>query len=378
MMLANQTSRRTAGGRPGAHPSFRLYLYSALSAVAGRAPGIFDFRFSIFDRGSGVARCQLPVASGLLRHSDFVIDSGVGFRPSSFRHRRGVTFPELMFAVILLGIGFIMLAAMFPVAIQQTRTTQEETAAAAIGASAVDMLCQLAPELERAGLLPPTTLSTWPSLPPTSAVPHGAVLTLGDPRFADTDPPGNPTMLWERIRGNLIMASDPRFAFVPFYSRTRDAGGAPARHAEFIVIVVQSRGQDRFIAARDVTNAPSGDCWLRGRIITVNLVERGPDADWVVVPNPAEAGPLTSGSFIVISDATMAATPRPEAHGRVYRLGRQVNPTTWELAPGYDMRSNAEDLSGARALIVGRDPRVVPYEGPAPDVAVFRAVVPLN
>src|SRR5688572_30896346 len=46
--------------------------------------------------------------------------------------RRGFTFTEVMFAVILLGIGFIMLAGMFPVAIQQTQTNVEESTASVL------------------------------------------------------------------------------------------------------------------------------------------------------------------------------------------------------------------------------------------------------
>src|SRR5712671_6524381 len=55
-------------------------------------------------------------------------------RPSSLvpRSRRGFTFTEVMFAVILLGIGFIMLAGMFPVAIQQTQTNVEESTASTV------------------------------------------------------------------------------------------------------------------------------------------------------------------------------------------------------------------------------------------------------
>src|SRR5438045_5186818 len=45
--------------------------------------------------------------------------------------RRGFSFAEVMFAVIVLGIGFIMVAAIFPVAIQQTKTTADDTHAAA-------------------------------------------------------------------------------------------------------------------------------------------------------------------------------------------------------------------------------------------------------
>src|SRR5882672_11756716 len=48
------------------------------------------------------------------------------------RSRRGFTFTEVMFAVILLGIGFIMLAGMFPVAIQQTQTNVEESTGSTI------------------------------------------------------------------------------------------------------------------------------------------------------------------------------------------------------------------------------------------------------
>src|SRR5258708_39452054 len=55
-------------------------------------------------------------------------------RPSSLvpLPRRGFTFTEVMFAVILLGIGFIMLAGMFPVAIQQTQTNVEESTASTV------------------------------------------------------------------------------------------------------------------------------------------------------------------------------------------------------------------------------------------------------
>ena len=44
--------------------------------------------------------------------------------------RCGFTLTEIMFAVIILGIGFIMVAAIFPVALQQAKTTTEEVTAA--------------------------------------------------------------------------------------------------------------------------------------------------------------------------------------------------------------------------------------------------------
>src|SRR4051794_17151072 len=54
--------------------------------------------------------------------------------------RRGFTFTEVMFAVILLGIGFIMLAGMFPVAIQQTQTNVEESTASTLAQAAAHYL----------------------------------------------------------------------------------------------------------------------------------------------------------------------------------------------------------------------------------------------
>ena len=44
----------------------------------------------------------------------------------------GFSFVEVLFAVIILGVGFIMIAAVFPVAIRQTKSTIDETSAATI------------------------------------------------------------------------------------------------------------------------------------------------------------------------------------------------------------------------------------------------------
>src|SRR6266496_5819408 len=50
------------------------------------------------------------------------------YRATNFaRVRRGFSFAEVLFAVAVLGIGFIMVAAIFPFAIQQTQIAMEET-----------------------------------------------------------------------------------------------------------------------------------------------------------------------------------------------------------------------------------------------------------
>src|SRR4051812_18958961 len=64
-------------------------------------------------------------------------------RNCRLRSRRAFSFAEVMFAVIILGVGFIMIAALFPVAIRQSKSNADETAAAANargGANVVDTL----------------------------------------------------------------------------------------------------------------------------------------------------------------------------------------------------------------------------------------------
>src|SRR3954469_15114550 len=62
---------------------------------------------------------QASGARGALR-SAFCVHRSAFSRPA-------YSFAEVLFAVAVLGIGFIMVAAIFPVAIQQTQLTLEET-----------------------------------------------------------------------------------------------------------------------------------------------------------------------------------------------------------------------------------------------------------
>src|SRR6187402_1210203 len=58
--------------------------------------------------------------------------------------RRGFSFTEVMFAVMVLGIGFIMVAAMFPVTISQTQQTMRESVGANVARGAIDHLQSVA------------------------------------------------------------------------------------------------------------------------------------------------------------------------------------------------------------------------------------------
>src|SRR5579859_5626454 len=82
------------------------------------------------------------------RHGDTERTSRVSPRPrvpaSLSRRHGGFSFTEILFAIMILGIGFIMVAAMFPVAIQQTENSNQETVGAAIARGGVGYVQQVA------------------------------------------------------------------------------------------------------------------------------------------------------------------------------------------------------------------------------------------
>src|SRR4051812_48286821 len=63
--------------------------------------------------------------------------------PQSAIPRRGFSFVEVLFAVMILGVGFIMIAGVFPVAISQTQTSGEETVGSAVGRSGAGYMASI-------------------------------------------------------------------------------------------------------------------------------------------------------------------------------------------------------------------------------------------
>src|SRR6476620_7624896 len=79
--------------------------------------------------------------------------------------RPAFAFTEILFAVMVLALGFIMIAAMFPVTIRQTQSTVEETNGAHLAKGAVDYLQNIASEDLFPYTVPPTTAGgTQPNL----------------------------------------------------------------------------------------------------------------------------------------------------------------------------------------------------------------------
>ncbi len=180
--------------------------------------------------------------------------------------RSGFSFIEVMFAVVVLGIGFIMVSAMFPVAIQQTQLNVEDLAAVRANLAAQTNFAQLKQDLTIFTSSQPNSVTTnlyygWPMsvgtsnpVPPLTALNYpGKIYSFRDNRWTNVytnplwiTPPASvvpvppqfaldsnhvlaPVQgLWERIRGSLICQGEPQFAYVPMFQRGYSRGSIQA------------------------------------------------------------------------------------------------------------------------------------------------------
>jgi Tfp pilus assembly protein PilV len=295
------------------------------------------------------ADCHLPTADCLL--------------PTA---RTGFSFVEILFAVIILGVGFIMLAAMFPVAIHQSRASAEETNSAAIARNAVKFL-------ESAGqqyLPSPPAPADVPFFHPES----GTAPDISSIAWRQGAGAAENDARWNLIRGQLINGENPRYGWTALYHRYP---GSPL--AQVWIITLASRNQQQF--------RPERDLWIEASPFTPKLVfvstEYG--ADGIsriqlledIVPTGAYAG--ADGAFVLIA--------RGPQRGRIYRLGNRIQPLDryrWELTPGFDLDGTVEVVSDTAAWIVGRglqnpdqpyDPNTNPFVGTAQDISIYTTFI---
>ena len=291
--------------------------------------------------------------------------------------RRGFSFTEVLFAVMILGVGFIMVAAIFPVAIQQSRTTAEETTAAAVARGGANFFEKVA---------------TNSAMPATNNIVVSANFD-GDGSGTSVNSDGR--TLARALQGSTIAGADTRYAWVPFYRRA----GNPADQttwnsfAQVFMIPVLARNESEFKGApRIYDNA--GQANVVVNIIDGDSVTAGAP-DRVVFPNAPDRPIPSEGAYLIIADATglgghanWDTVIAPQIHGRIYRLGNPIPgpdpdapPEAWELMPGFDfdpIRVDADndpttgnqqptpfdgkefvvqgdgDLNGVRVFIVGR------------------------
>lgn len=247
--------------------------------------------------------------------------------------RRAFSFVEILFAIAVLGIGFIMLAAIFPVGLQQTKLTLDETAAAASARGSVANLSRAGEAVSQYSTA--ATLIPWPpavgTYQPTSLYPAsylnrsgaaivagsypGIVRTFNDPRsFPDLDkkpsPPINyyagtinmapaevtalaPTAsnrryyMWHKFSSDTLSAVNDRNGQALLYRRDVIASQTPAgvvpvaaSSAQVFTIYAQVANQSAYSSV-DVTAGPGVACALYNlepRPVAMKVL---PDADGV-------------------------------------------------------------------------------------------------
>lgn len=318
--------------------------------------------------------------------------------PTSPR-RRGFSFTEVLFAVMILGVGFIMVAAIFPVAIQQSRTTAEETTAAAVARGGANVFEKYA---------------TNSSMPAT----YNVVVS------ANFDGDGDGKTLARALQGSTLVGADGRYAWVPFYRRAGDPTVPTTWNsfAQVFMIPVLVRNESEYKGAPTIhDNAGQAS-------IVVNIVDGALNGtgspDLVQFPNAQDRVIPSEGAYLIVANAMKPGNVSwntyvaPELQGRIYRLGNRVAgnnpdapPETWELMPGFDfdpipvdtdpdrkpptsaagrtdgkdliVGARATDLTGIQVFIVGRgvDPNSpgaagrLNRDGTAQDVAAYTTFV---
>jgi prepilin-type N-terminal cleavage/methylation domain-containing protein len=262
------------------------------------------------------------------------------FYDPTMRHR-GFSFIEVMFAVVVLGIGSILVAAIFPVAIQQTLSTADDAAAAQLAREAMHII---------------TTSTTADQYPANSGV---------------TQPFSSQSALWSQISSNVICQSDPRYAWVPYYSRHTQDGLIT------ITILIVRRSSHPVYTQAD-TQSSRGELIPRGVTLQNFQVSPNGSATVDVVKGSAAYQSVAPDTFLIGSN------------GQTFRTGsiksEDAGTVTWTLHP--EVGSFTDDAAfPPAAQVIGRDwinPSVDPtqaptqassaYDGPAQDVAVFNSV----
>ena len=327
-------------------------------------------------------------------------------RARGTRHSTGFSFVEVLFAVMILGVGFIMLAAIFPVAIQQAHTASDESVSAAVAWNALSLIESKISDadLPAVGAPAPYWKSLYPGVVRSFRDPQAwSVATLRQGQFNGryTDPRGNTgnpityaqpkDYLWNRIKGESVVVDDRRFAWVAFYRRqVADMySGDAAPYAQVVVVVARSRETAAY-STRDVSSAVLAN--LQPRRVKFDLTSdgAGPVVDQVVTFTEGETGAVAEGAYLVVAHDKLPAPsssrygPQGAMNCYVFRIGNRVSDNTWELSPETEfvaptvVGTPVEGLSGAEGYVIGRTAAGGRYEGVAQDVGVYTMIIPVQ
>lgn len=300
------------------------------------------------------------------------------------RPRGGFSFVEILFAVMILAIGFIMLAAIFPVAIGQSQATREEAVGAVTARNAtatvrptLGVLAAVVPTNAPPTYMPATDVpdpAVTPVVLPFTTLSRPRVLSMHDPRIAALR-----NNLWNGVRAASVSTADSRAGVTFVWSRA----GLVA-DPTLIAFPVQSRNQPTF-GVDDLTEKTAGSVNYDANLCPVPVkvaLTYTADGGTATVSNVTTAdvagdtynanlpaysddvdamGRAVAGAYLVISDdrtpddwsgtPSLSVCEAGEANGRIYRLGtetaRTATSATYSLDPGGAMASAAEDLPKA-------------------------------
>lgn len=334
----------------------------------------------------------------------------------------GFSFTEVLFAVMILGIGFIMVAAIFPVAIQQAQTASDESVSAAIAwnamavieskLSGVELPAAGAPEYNDRNK--PFDEDVYPGIVRSFRDPQGktlATLVKGQPNGANrpkptatgymesTDPAKQVDFaqprdyLWDRIKGESVVVDDRRFGWVAFYRRhiIHEFSDEPATYAQLIVVVVRARDSSTY-GKKDVTGARIAN--LQPRPVQFDLTSDGdgPKVDQVVTFTRGAKDAVAEGAYLLVAHDNLPApssgATSPAVQGalncHVFRIGNRVAGDTWELSPDADFAprkvfgADVTGASDAEGYVVGRTNDGGAYDGVSQDIAVYTMIIPAH
>ncbi len=327
---------------------------------------------------------------------------------------RGFAFTEVLFAVMVLGIGFIMIAAMFPVTIRQTQNSMQDTHGANTAKGALAYLQSIASNVNFPVTVPPTVAGG------TTPDPSKPAQVVSLPQtFYDPPSPAAPKPGYREARGNFIDPNNPRIAWVPLYRRGVNVDGTPEPYAQVIIIVMQSRIRPQYTSIpqplggtkywSDLTpeptlNFPTATIEPLRTPVTLryNPATLGGEITFTgLVTTPQQTYPTAPGAYVVIADDQSAGALGGHSNGRIYQLGNVIDETNqiWAMAPGTDMvvhpppgaSSDDNDLTiPSGAYIIGRgytdmtqtfnaiSNPATGYSGAAQDIAVYTGFIQIS
>ena len=279
------------------------------------APSTHPTRDDAIVRRRGAARrpaCRSPHGRARLLPSRCVVRLGGSPGGSPSRCRRGFSFVEILFAIFVLGIGFIMIAAIFPVAITQTQVAAEESNGRTVAEGAKAQL-------------------EWAMKKFKPGDSNGEVMDLSKaPNLAFA------------MNTSRFSTADPRFGWVGLYKYDE-----PTNTATVWAIAVQVRNKSAFVPDQDWRG-------LSAVRVSVDLEDgSATGADRIVFKDSDGKARAAEGAYIIRARTQPGDPNQLPVPIRVGSAIDQAN-GVWELIQ--DPRVDVVDEMGVDVLIVGRGP----------------------